>query len=173
MSGASITANTIPTSAINGGISVSLPTTTMTARTSTQIGYQISQTFGENCGNYDAKTHASITLTPAGSVWIVAFQANFLSNNNNLQMIELNAQENSGSWESGKYQPGNHICGFIDFGSAGGGANIANITYAKSFAISNVYVVSTTNQSIKLGSRCGTTGSGFSISGNFRATRIA
>lgn len=34
--------------------------------------------------------------------------------------------------------------------SAGGGANIASLSYPLGFAISNVYVVSTTNQSIKL-----------------------
>jgi len=42
MSGANITANTIPTSAINGGVSVSLSPSLMTVRkTSTQVGYVV------------------------------------------------------------------------------------------------------------------------------------
>jgi hypothetical protein len=39
MSGANITASTIPASAISGGITVSLPTTTMSMPTTYQIGY--------------------------------------------------------------------------------------------------------------------------------------
>jgi predicted nucleic acid-binding Zn-ribbon protein len=70
MSGASITANTIPASAINGGISVSLPTTgTMTARTSSQIGYTItSTTLLATTGGAVAQISG---LSPIGSVWIV------------------------------------------------------------------------------------------------------
>jgi hypothetical protein len=72
MSGESITANTIPTSAIVGGGGVVLPTTTMTARTETQIGYQKSTTkaTGTITSNSDTQ-FGTITLSPIGSVWIL------------------------------------------------------------------------------------------------------
>ena len=74
MSGASITANTIPASAINGGINVVLSSDTMSARTATQIGYTIKSTTllnaigGPGANDYVAKITG---LGPIGSVWIV------------------------------------------------------------------------------------------------------
>jgi hypothetical protein len=82
MSGASITANTIPSSAINGGISVSLPTTTMTTRTATQVGYQLTTNVntlyvGVNYANTMAAIQTLSGLSPVGSVWIVQYSIDF------------------------------------------------------------------------------------------------
>jgi hypothetical protein len=85
MSGSNITANTIPSSAINGGISVSLPTTTMATRAATEVGY--SQSVIRNSGftalnGNQGNTITSLTLNgPAGSVWIIWGSIEFLSNN--------------------------------------------------------------------------------------------
>ena len=67
----SITANTIPSSAINGGISVSLPSTTMAARTSTQIGYTISKSGTNTFAPYTWANFCSHNFSPAGSIWII------------------------------------------------------------------------------------------------------
>jgi hypothetical protein len=77
MSGANIAAGTIPSSAISGGISVSLPTTTMTTRIATEIGYTQSVYWIApnsskiiNTGFGDILT--TLTLNgPVGSVWLV------------------------------------------------------------------------------------------------------
>jgi len=81
MSGANITANTIPSSAINGGLSVSLPTTgTVPTPTSSQIGYTQTGSISSAIVSasyvipHDANNYlSSIILNgPVGSVWIVS-----------------------------------------------------------------------------------------------------
>ena len=102
MSGANITANTIPSSAISGGISVSLPTTTMAALTATQIGYTQTSTTGIGSYGPGGATITSLTLNgPVGSVWLLfgwymfgtplgAYSVMWIrSNNNQLTAIYL------------------------------------------------------------------------------------
>jgi hypothetical protein len=85
MSGANIAAGTIPSSAISGGISVSLPTTTMAARTATEIGYTQSVIRNSGftaMGAGGSNTLATLTLNgPAGSVWIIWGSLEFIHNN--------------------------------------------------------------------------------------------
>jgi hypothetical protein len=94
MSGANIAAGTIPSSAISGGISVSLPTTTMTTRTATEIGYMQTSTSGGGGTSYPGNILGTITtLTlngPVGSVWILSAWCNFGSTPQSYSYITLN-----------------------------------------------------------------------------------
>jgi hypothetical protein len=75
MSGANITAGTIPLTSIR------LATTTMTAPTSKQIGYTISESRDFIGNNLARRNMASITLTgPKGSIWIISFTGTFTIN---------------------------------------------------------------------------------------------
>jgi hypothetical protein len=107
MSGASITTSTIPTSAIVGGGGVVLPTTTMTARTETQIGYQKKLIISS--GSYpalggNAYTFGSFELSPIGSVWIVNAEINFNGGTNSTQLAYC-------TWGVRAYSSGNNFNG--------------------------------------------------------------
>jgi hypothetical protein len=84
MSGANITANSILPSAISGGLTVSLPTTTMTtSKAATEVGYTQSALFnsGMTINQGVGGTIGTLTLNgPVGSVWII-FAG--ISNNSN------------------------------------------------------------------------------------------
>ena len=179
MSGASITASTIPASAIVGGVggSSALPTDTMTTRTATQIGYQITTNIGGNINaNYTSYTLGNLTLSPVGSIWVVSYQINFTNSNSNMTYIEMNCQVGT-TWETGshKYNAGAHVCGLVDFSGLGNGSILlGNYSYPKSYEGSNVYVVGASGQNLCFGIRCSTnTGGNISTTGVLTATRIA
>jgi hypothetical protein len=108
MSGANITASTIPSSAINGGLSVALPTTgTVSLTSNSQIGYsqKVTSTATTSFNSASAYTLAYLTLNgPVGSVWLVFSQTQF-----------TNPCSQGGSWVlqqgSSSWQPNNNNFG--------------------------------------------------------------
>ena len=116
MSGASITANTIPPAAINGGINVSLPTTSMTARTATQVGYQIFQNqipsamWQNNACNATVPITNVTGLSPTGSVWIIQYNIDFWGSGlNNVYRVQHGALNGTALLSNG----GNYITNCI------------------------------------------------------------
>ena len=115
MSGANITAGTIPPSAISGGISVSLPTTTMTTRIATEIGYTqtVYWTTGKilNQGFGDVLT--TLTLNgPVGSVWLVncGIRLNTASNTNGFSW-SCHFGDSGMSYQGGSWPHEQNVCG--------------------------------------------------------------
>ena len=112
MSGANITANTIPTSAISGGISVSLPTTTMATRAATEVGYQQSVTSNASATISTGVGYhiAGLTLNgPTGSVWLIYGASEFSTSSS--FAYSVNARQTTWSG-AGTYANNTCICGF-------------------------------------------------------------
>ena len=171
MSGASITANTIPASAINGGISVSLPTTTMTARTATQIGYQLSvkNTSNPTLTMSSDNQLCTLTLSPVGSVWIVTGGFTF-SSSSVLNYCGFGVQEGT-NFSVFNYSPGNQSQLYFESETYNSSTLQAN---SPNHAFSCVYVVSSNaNGKITLGCYPGINGGSTLNQAWMNATRIA
>ena len=131
MSGANITSNTIPSSAISGGISVSLPTTTMSATLNTQVGYMQTSTSG--AGTYSgSNTVTSLTLNgPVGSVWLVFVWVNY---GTPLGAYGVERITNNGNTLSGSYNGSNgplfHECSLSTVFVVNSGTNGSKVEYA-------------------------------------------
>jgi hypothetical protein len=115
MSGANIAAGTIPSSAISGGISVSLPTTTMSALTATQIGFTQTGTFnsGMTINNGAGGTIGTLTLNgPVGSVWLVnAYIQNTSCGNGLSWACQLGSQNGANTYGPNGWPIHSSICG--------------------------------------------------------------
>ena len=148
MSGANITAGTIPSNAISGGLSVSLPTTTMTTRTATQIGY--TQTSTTASISYPNGTHTltSITLNgPVGSVWITSL---FVGYNNPLGNYSTLRIFNDGTTIAGWYIAAaggqlyeQSLMGFCTVGSAANGNIVSAVASSPPFVTNSVILKAT------------------------------
>ena len=174
MSGANITASTTPSSAINGGISVLLPTTTMATRTSTQIGYQaVSNVSGLTVNNNTTVTIATLTLSPQNSVWIVQFTIQINSSQSpTFSNFQLYATPGA-SFGSGKkpvfYSPSTGMNG--GFYSENGVCfnNAGEAVYTGCCVMVNTDA----SNKISLGCFFNSNASSYLLYGNFTATRIA
>ena len=170
MSGASITANTIPSSSINGGISVSLPTTTMATRTSTQIGYQLTASFpyGNSSPN---SLLCSIQLSPIGSVWIVQMQIEFSSNTTSTNLTDFHwgvTSDSSASWSLGG---GNRLPGLYNYMNQM--VQIHNNQNGSIVGRTGVHVVAANTTYINLGHYINYSNNVTKVGGILIATRIA
>ena len=153
MSGANMASNSIPASAINGGVGGSaLSSADQTARSATQIGYQLSYTgtynLSQGSGFITLKT---LTLSPQNSVWIL----------NGYQTCST--QINNFDWKFYGFSTGSSFNyqaplpnGAGSAGNANSGASTHNAVegiygFGLGFPVCCVYTVPTSSQSISYG----------------------
>ena len=127
---------------ITGGIGV--PSTTMTAPTSTQIGYQSKITgTGSGLGS-GSFTFGTITLSPVGSVWLINANVVLYTSGQSLTLMTFDIQLGS-TWSNGSPSaPGISTLGKTCL------YTVPTYTYA-STSICGSYTVTTGNQTLCFG----------------------